>query len=202
MDFQPAVVEYVRDRLDIPAVCTDVPGLERHYEPGSFDLVSAFWVMEHLPSARGLVETMRRLVRPGGWLVLAVPQVDSLQAAYLGGRWVNVVEAPRHLSLPSRRGIHRLCAEAGLEEVRVLPDSSIACAGMVGLSLFPDAATAHLYGGGQAGALVKRILAAGVSLAAIPLSLAENYLLRRPASAIVFARRPPEKAVSGGKSSA
>ena len=48
-DLIPEPVEYVKKELGVPAVCTDMAGLPRAFEPGSFDLLTAFQVIEHVP---------------------------------------------------------------------------------------------------------------------------------------------------------
>jgi SAM-dependent methyltransferase len=193
MDFQPADVDYVTRHLGIPAVCTDFRGLADHYPGGSFDLVTAFCVLEHVPDALQMVGSCARLLRPGGWFVAAVPLADSAQARWLGARWMQVTEAPRHLSLPSRAGLLALASRARLVNARVRPDSLWTCAAQVGLSLFPGAATTHVYGRrDRLGSLFSRALAGAVSVLAVPWCVAENYWFRRPACGLLFAQRPEE----------
>src|SRR3989442_1636035 len=69
MDFQPEVVEYLRKELGIPAVCTDVHGLAECFPPTSFDLITAFSVLEHVPSVEAALESCFRLLNPCRWLV-------------------------------------------------------------------------------------------------------------------------------------
>ena len=66
MDLIPEPVEYVKKELGIPAICTDMAGLPRAFEPGTFDLVTAFQVIEHVPdvnvSSREPSETQTSIV--------------------------------------------------------------------------------------------------------------------------------------------
>jgi SAM-dependent methyltransferase len=189
-DLLPESVEYLRKQLQIPAACCDFPGLETAFAPQSFDVITAFCVLEHIPDVRKELARCLRLLRPGGWFVGVVPMLDGLQAAYLGRRWVNVTEAPRHLSLPTREGMRRACQAAGYEEVSLRADSVLQCAALVGLSLFPGCATTHLYGGDRVRSLILRVLAGATSLLALPWCMIENHVLRRPGHAMLFARRP------------
>jgi hypothetical protein len=66
----------------------------------------------------------------------------------------------------------------------------MACAALVGLSLAPGGATTHAYGGSKLKALLLRLVAAGISLLALPWSAIDNYVLRRPPHGMVFARKP------------
>ena len=53
----------------------------------SYDVVSAFHVLEHVPDSRSFLQTMCRWVRPGGFVVLEVPNWNSSQRRRLGEAW-------------------------------------------------------------------------------------------------------------------
>jgi SAM-dependent methyltransferase len=189
-DFQPDVVEYVRKDLGIPAVCVSAERLPECFPPSSFDLITAFHVVEHVPSVDAVLASAVQLLKPGGWFVGAVPLLDSVQAGLFRARWISVTEAPRHLSLPTRTGLTSACRRAGFDTVMLRPDSPLTCAGQVGLSLLPGGTTTHVYGGGRVLSLIRRLVAGGVAGLAIPLCVLENYLLRRPSAGMVFAHKP------------
>ncbi len=81
----------------------------------SFDVVSAFHVLEHQPDSRAFLESMARWVRPGGFVVIEVPNWQSVQRRRLGERWTGlrphehlVHFTPSTLAGPSgRRGSSR-----------------------------------------------------------------------------------------------
>ncbi|MBV8909136.1 MAG: class I SAM-dependent methyltransferase, partial [Gammaproteobacteria bacterium] len=53
----------------------------------SYDVVSAFHVLEHMAKAREFLRSMIRLVRPGGFVVVEVPNWDSVQRRRLRQDW-------------------------------------------------------------------------------------------------------------------
>jgi SAM-dependent methyltransferase len=53
----------------------------------SFDVVSAFHVLEHMTDATGFVRLLRRWVKPGGLLVIEVPNVRSFHRKGTGAGW-------------------------------------------------------------------------------------------------------------------
>jgi len=56
-----------------------------------------FWhSLEHLPHPREAIRQAARLLVPGGVVVVAVPNVDSIQARLFGDRWLHL-DLPRHL---------------------------------------------------------------------------------------------------------
>ena len=85
--------------------------------PGSFDAVTMWQVIEHVPSPIATLKAIHELLRPGGLLLVACPRIDSLPGRWFGGCWHDL-DLPRHLwhfSLPTlTRHLHA----AGLETVR------------------------------------------------------------------------------------
>ncbi len=79
---------------------------ERH------DLVMLHHVLEHLPDQRRVFAQLRRVVQPGGGLLVRIPVADSLAWRRYGVDWVQL-DAPRHLVLHTRRSLERLAAAAG-----------------------------------------------------------------------------------------
>lgn len=52
--------------------------LDAHYQAGIFDAVFAFNVIEHVPNPKEFLVEARRVMKPGGMLVLETPVVESL----------------------------------------------------------------------------------------------------------------------------
>jgi SAM-dependent methyltransferase len=75
---------------------------------GSFDVVTAWDVIEHVNDPAGFVDLCARLLRPGGFLFMKAPQIDSLQARLLGARWP--VLLPEHLHYFTRASL-QICGD-------------------------------------------------------------------------------------------
>lgn len=105
-------LELVSARPDIRAA--DIAEVE---ETGWAAVV--FWhSLEHLPEPGRALARAAELLRPGGVLVVAVPNSDSLQARVFGDRWF-ALDLPRHLvHLPAETLLHRL-DELDLRRARV-----------------------------------------------------------------------------------
>jgi len=84
----------------------------------SFDVVSAFHVLEHIPDSRAFLSTMARWARPGGFVAVEVPNWRSVQRRRLREGWSNL--RPRehlvHFTPATLRGAFRA---AGIEPVAV-----------------------------------------------------------------------------------
>jgi len=66
------------------------------YPEASFEQVILWHVLEHLRDPAGTIAEIRRILRPGGRLVVAVPNFGSLQARWAGPAWFHL-DPPRHL---------------------------------------------------------------------------------------------------------
>jgi hypothetical protein len=115
--------------------------------------------------------------------------VDSMQAKFFGARWAAVTEAPRHLSLATKKGLRIALERHGFTDVLCSYDSVWMAAGHFGLSAVPGAATTHFYGRGRLTALFLRGLGAMAAALAMPWCWLENAVWRRPAIGLVFARK-------------
>lgn len=189
-DFQPEVVAYVRDQLGIPALCATLEDLPALLAPDSFDVLTAYYLFEHVVDVSDAVRTCLTLLRPGGWLAAAVPLVDSVQSRMLGARWCQVTEAPRHVSVPSRKGLLAAAQRAGFCRAQVVPDSLRLSAASLALSLVPAGTTHGTYTEGRKHSMPARLAALAIATMTVPWCWLENRVLRRPALGILFAQRP------------
>ncbi len=94
------------------------------YAPNAFDVITLWDVIEHLPDPRLALSHIRRILAPGGLLVLKTPNADglyprmSLLLARRLGFWGHA-EPPGHLYQFSISTLSRLVAQAGFEVVAV-----------------------------------------------------------------------------------
>jgi hypothetical protein len=85
-------------------------------DPGSVDAVTLWHVLEHVPDPRATLATLRDWTRPGGLVLIGVPNVRALQARIGGDRWFHL-DVPRHRTHFSPAGLGRAAEAAGLELV-------------------------------------------------------------------------------------
>ncbi|GEM_PF-340603 len=94
----------------IPVFVGDLDGLKP--DP-SFDLIILFQVLEHLQDPLGTLQQVAKLLKPGGSVVLAVPNLEGWQARVAGRSWFHL-DVPRHLYHFSKRSLFRILSQAGL----------------------------------------------------------------------------------------
>jgi SAM-dependent methyltransferase len=80
IDICPEAVDYVRDRLGIPALAGDIqeiplddPFLKEGIGNGGFDAVSLWFVIEHFEALKDLLAKIKRLLKIGGVLAASTP---------------------------------------------------------------------------------------------------------------------------------
>lgn len=111
--------DYARRTLGLDVRTGDLFSCE--LEPGSFDAVVLADVLEHLADPGAALERIAALMRPGGALLLTLPDAGSRVARALGSRWWSVI--PTHLHYFTRRSLRTLLAAHGWEllELRTAP---------------------------------------------------------------------------------
>jgi 2-polyprenyl-3-methyl-5-hydroxy-6-metoxy-1,4-benzoquinol methylase len=84
-------------------------------EPGSFDLITMFHVIEHLARPDEVIARLRGLLRVGGVLALETPNFDCLDARLSGRRYWGGYHTPRHWHLFTSASLRRLLLAHGFE---------------------------------------------------------------------------------------
>ena len=88
-----------------------------------FDLVMAHHSLEHIADPSAALQLLRGLLAPGGTLLVRIPVSQTYAWRTYGADWIQL-DAPRHLFVPSLRGMDQLVAHAGLRLQRRYFDSS------------------------------------------------------------------------------
>ena len=114
-EFEPRAVEIVRGK---GLRCLQAPLRAGSLEPGSFDVITAFEVVEHLREPRAEAATIAAALRPGGLFYCTTPNFGSLSRRLLRARW-RVIAYPEHLSYFTPSTLRSWLARSGLAAVRL-----------------------------------------------------------------------------------
>jgi SAM-dependent methyltransferase len=113
LDLSAAQLEVARRRFpDVEVHAGRLRDYAHGMPPGSFDVVTAFQVLEHVADPLDFLADARRLLRPAGYLAIGVPTWRTWRA------FRDPEDAPpNHLTRWSRRSLERALGDAGFSVV-------------------------------------------------------------------------------------
>ena len=94
----------------------DTAELESH----TFDVISMWHVLEHVPNLEEQVTELKRLLKPSGTLIVAVPNFKSFDAKHYGKFWA-AYDVPIHFWHFSKSAIQKLFEKENMKLEKVLP---------------------------------------------------------------------------------
>ena len=95
-----------------------VDAVRDQYE--SFDGITLSHVVEHVYDPVALLRECYKLLKPGGWIWVDTPNIDSLGNMHYGKNWRGL-EPPRHLVIFNRSSLLRSLARAGFTGMVDMP---------------------------------------------------------------------------------
>ena len=87
------------------------------FEPESFEVVTLWHVLEHLPNLEEHIQLFKKLLKPNGTLIIAVPNYKSYDASYYKEFWA-AYDVPRHLWHFNKASISKLVSKVSMEVVK------------------------------------------------------------------------------------
>lgn len=97
--------------LDVFTDIGEIPSTSR------FDCITLWHSLEHLRDPLGTLKSVRSRLSPNGVLLIAVPDIDGIQAKLFGRRWFHL-DVPRHLHHFSETSLSALLRATGFSPVR------------------------------------------------------------------------------------
>jgi 2-polyprenyl-3-methyl-5-hydroxy-6-metoxy-1,4-benzoquinol methylase len=101
--------EYARyeKKLDVRSI----PLEENNFKQGSFDIILASHLIEHLNDPRCFLEETNRILKNNGYIFITTPNINGLQARLYGGRWRSAIFD--HLYLFSVQTLKKMLQRTG-----------------------------------------------------------------------------------------
>jgi 2-polyprenyl-3-methyl-5-hydroxy-6-metoxy-1,4-benzoquinol methylase len=117
IDVSPQVVRSIRETLGFDALSGSLPHAD--LTPGSFDVITMWQSLEHVHRPLEVLRAAYELLVPGGKLIVAVPNYDSLTSEWFGENWFGL-DLPRHLTHFTPRTLKQMLQTSGflVTEVR------------------------------------------------------------------------------------
>jgi 2-polyprenyl-3-methyl-5-hydroxy-6-metoxy-1,4-benzoquinol methylase len=85
-----------------------------------FDVITMWHVLEHVPNIKQEIKELKRILKPKGTLIIAVPNYKSFDAKHYKSFWAGY-DVPRHLWHFSKNAIEKLFALENMKLVQTLP---------------------------------------------------------------------------------
>ncbi|MNQ16483.1 Demethylmenaquinone methyltransferase [compost metagenome] len=86
----------------------------------SFDVITMWHVLEHVPNLELQIQELKRLLKPTGTLIVAVPNFKSYDAKYYNEFWA-AYDVPIHFWHFSKKAIQSLFEKVDMKLEKVLP---------------------------------------------------------------------------------
>jgi SAM-dependent methyltransferase len=101
----------------------------KNLKDDSFEIISMWHVLEHVPKLNERIIELKRLIKPNGIIIIAVPNCSSFDAKLYRKFWA-AYDLPRHLYHFTPNDINGIFGKHGMKIVRILPmifDSFYVC---------------------------------------------------------------------------
>jgi SAM-dependent methyltransferase len=115
LELDPGAAEVARGRGPFDVQIGRVEELP--WEADTFDLITSLDVIEHTPDDRVALRELRRVCKPGGWLLVTVPAYQAL--------WSSHDEVNHHFRRYVRRTLRDAATEAGWRVTRMTSFNSL-----------------------------------------------------------------------------
>jgi len=90
------------------------------FKPQSFDVITLWHVLEHLPNLNEQLSIFKSLLKTNGTLIVAVPNFKSYDAIHYKNFWA-AYDVPRHLWHFSQASITKLATKKNMKVIKTLP---------------------------------------------------------------------------------
>jgi 2-polyprenyl-3-methyl-5-hydroxy-6-metoxy-1,4-benzoquinol methylase len=102
VEFNEETASYAAETYGLNVIAGNPP--DWRFDKESFDVITINHVIEHVHKPAEMISECNRLLRKGGLLVIAVPNIYSLQASAGKGSWFHL-DIPHHLYHFSEEGL-------------------------------------------------------------------------------------------------
>lgn len=114
VEMSSANVEFIRKEFNIQVEENDF--LKVHEEQ-PYDIMTLWDVLEHIDSADKIIEKVSRMLHPGGYVFIQVPQIDSFFARLLKDKWWAM--GLDHVNYFSKKTIRKLLINHRIEIITI-----------------------------------------------------------------------------------
>lgn len=115
VDISSVCAEYAKNNLNLKVYNDIFTNLELKDEP--FDLITMWDYLEHSLSPRDDIFHARKLLKPGGLLVIATPDISSVPSRIFKSHWIGI-KLEEHFYYFSRKTLINFLANSGFDVLK------------------------------------------------------------------------------------
>lgn len=119
MDASEQAARFGKEKYDLDIAVGQMP--DQDFPPNYFDVVTLWHSLEHLHRPIEVLESIHRVLKPDGLLVVGVPNIGGLVPQWFRECWFGL-DPPRHLSFFSERTLEEVLMKTGFRVTRTLYD--------------------------------------------------------------------------------
>ena len=106
-------VDFLNDVVGVKALQSSNPAETLSRMDETFDVIALWHCLEHLPTPWLVIEKAAARLKPGGVLLIAIPNIESAEFSILKGSWQHL-DAPRHIYFYPTQSLVNICSANGL----------------------------------------------------------------------------------------
>ncbi|UCF97621.1 MAG: class I SAM-dependent methyltransferase [Spirochaetaceae bacterium] len=91
---------------------------EARFPESHFSVIHFSHLIEHVPDPKAFFSEVRRILVPGGYLVVVTPNIDGLQARLFREKWRSAIAD--HLTLFSKKTLHKMLVATGFQIIKTV----------------------------------------------------------------------------------
>jgi 2-polyprenyl-3-methyl-5-hydroxy-6-metoxy-1,4-benzoquinol methylase len=123
-ELSESAVEYAVQMRDLDVV--KAPSDKLPYDDNSFDVVTVLDVLEHLPNPHKVFASINRVLKPGGQVIVQVPntpfqKIKAKVQRLKNGRQKTTMATPLHLNHFDGKSLAKFAEKSGLKVEKVFP---------------------------------------------------------------------------------
>ena len=116
VDFESEAIEIGRAK-GLEVYCMEISRFLNEYSGEKFDVITVRYVLEHVENPREIIMSVRKLLNPGGYILVTVPNIDCKIINPENNKIF--LYPPHHLTLWSKKAVRNLFEISGYEVLKI-----------------------------------------------------------------------------------
>jgi 2-polyprenyl-3-methyl-5-hydroxy-6-metoxy-1,4-benzoquinol methylase len=113
IDIDQDCIDFLTHVVGVKALQSSNPADTLARMDETFDVIALWHCLEHLPTPWLVIERAAARLKPGGVLLIAIPNIESAEFSLLKASWQHL-DAPRHIYFYPAQSLASICSASGL----------------------------------------------------------------------------------------